>query len=55
MDEIQESTSNNLGCPQPPNGNNEDCLSLNVYTPQVKKNIETKAKQYFPSFGLYLL
>lgn len=34
MDEIQQATNNNLGCPQPGSGE-EDCLSLNVFTPQV--------------------
>jgi carboxylesterase type B len=35
MDEVQDTTSNNAGCPQPGIAN-EDCLSLNVFTPQVK-------------------
>ena len=35
MDEIQDATSNNVGCPQP-GAANEDCLSVNIYTPQVK-------------------
>ena len=34
MDEIQQATTNNLGCSQPGSGE-EDCLSLNVFTPQV--------------------
>ncbi|XP_046449413.1 juvenile hormone esterase-like [Daphnia pulex] len=34
MDEIQQATSNNFACPQPGFGD-EDCLSLNVYTPQL--------------------
>jgi carboxylesterase type B len=34
MDEIQDATSNNVGCPQP-GAANEDCLSLNIFTPQV--------------------
>nr|CAH0102948.1 unnamed protein product [Daphnia galeata] len=37
MNEIQQATTNNLGCPQPGYGN-EDCLSLNVYTPQLPSN-----------------
>ena len=40
MNEIQQATTNNLGCPQPGYGN-EDCLSLNVYTPQVLKRVLT--------------
>ena len=37
MDEVQDTTSNNAGCPQAGIAN-EDCLSLNVFTPQVKIN-----------------
>ena len=35
MDETQDATSNNVGCPQS-STSNEDCLSVNIYTPQVK-------------------
>jgi carboxylesterase type B len=35
MDEVQDTTSNNAGCPQAGIAN-EDCLSLNVFSPQVK-------------------
>ena len=38
MNEIQQATTNNLGCPLKPGYRNEDCLTLNVYTPQVLKN-----------------
>ncbi|XP_046631314.1 cholinesterase 1-like [Daphnia pulicaria] len=34
MDEVQDTTSNNAGCPQAGIAN-EDCLSLNVFTPQL--------------------
>ncbi|KAI9552097.1 hypothetical protein GHT06_022434 [Daphnia sinensis] len=34
MDEIQQTTNNNAGCPQL-NFTNEDCLSMNIFTPQL--------------------
>lgn len=34
MDEVQDASSNNPGCSQP-GIDNEDCLTLNVITPQV--------------------
>ncbi|XP_046631305.1 cholinesterase 1-like isoform X3 [Daphnia pulicaria] len=40
MDEIQDATSNNAGCPQPGSAN-EDCLSVNVYTPQLPSESTT--------------
>ncbi len=54
MDEIQQATTNNLGCSQPGSGE-EDCLSLNVFTPQV--NLGEKSVFFFfqnlltPSFS----
>ncbi|EFX83387.1 hypothetical protein DAPPUDRAFT_240264 [Daphnia pulex] len=40
MDEIQDATSNNAGCPQP-GAANEDCLSVNVFTPQLPSESTT--------------
>ncbi|KAK4035777.1 hypothetical protein OUZ56_027860 [Daphnia magna] len=40
MDEIQQTTNNNAGCPQP-GVDNEDCLTLNVFTPQLPSESNT--------------
>ncbi|XP_045023594.1 LOW QUALITY PROTEIN: acetylcholinesterase [Daphnia magna] len=40
MDEIQQTTNNNAGCPQP-GAANEDCLSLNIFTPQLPFESDT--------------
>jgi hypothetical protein len=53
MDEIQDATSNNAGCPQPGSAN-EDCLSVNVYTPQVILNQINIYIQSFIKMDLFL-
>jgi len=40
MDEVQDASSNNRGCPQP-GVSNEDCLTLNVITPQLPSESTT--------------
>ncbi|XP_032791458.2 cholinesterase 1 [Daphnia magna] len=40
MDEIQQTTNNNAGCPQL-GADNEDCLSINIFTPQLPFESDT--------------
>ena len=47
MNEIQQTTTNNLGCVQPLAGNeDEDCLSLDVFTPLVSSKYLSYCKNH---------